>query len=56
MGLGHVKLDVYYLAIGYCVKEDSIPHGIAEIDFDPDSDFDSDENISQQVDAKSRFV
>ena len=28
---------------GYSVKEDTEPYGLAEIDFDPDSDFDFDE-------------
>ncbi len=31
---------------GYCVKEDSAVYGFEEIDFDPDSDFDSEETKS----------
>ena len=33
------------------MKEDSAPYGTAEVDFDPDSDFDPDEIKPQQTDA-----
>ena len=36
---------------GYCVKEDSAAYGYDEIDFDTDSDFDTEETKSQQADA-----
>ena len=34
MGFGYEKLDVYRLSIGY--KEESVPYGRAQDDFDPD--------------------
>jgi hypothetical protein len=53
MTLGHEKLDVYRLAIGYVAwvfdaREESPAY---RIDFDSDSDFDPDGTPSQQADA-----
>ncbi|MBN2059172.1 MAG: hypothetical protein JW882_02040 [Deltaproteobacteria bacterium] len=45
MTVGHEKLDVSCLSIGYCVKENSAVYGFQEIDFDPDSDFDFKDDI-----------
>ncbi len=49
MTLGHEKLDVYCLSMlsllggrGYCVKEDGVAYENPGIDFDTDSDFDTD--------------
>jgi hypothetical protein len=39
---------------GYCVEEGSSVYGSAGIDFDPDSDFDLDNNESQQESALYR--
>jgi hypothetical protein len=44
MTLGHEKLGVYRL-----VRENQ---GVYSVDFDPDSDFDPDENGSQQTDTR----
>ncbi len=39
---------------GYRVREDSAPYGIAELDFDPDSDSDPEESRSQPEDGQGR--
>ena len=36
---------------GYTVKEDFVPYGAGGVDFDPDGDFDNEEEKSRQKDA-----
>ena len=40
MTLGHEKLDVYQLSIGYGINENNEPYGKTDLDFDFDFDFD----------------